>query len=763
MAEWLARMLRPEGAAYNDVALRIGTPWSDPTLLLVGLVLGAAWLWSLRGAASLSGARRMGLAALRLLSALVLLGLLLRPGIELRTVSDVPTRVVVLMDASRSMALPYEASTRLSAAQAHWQRLLPELKDRSSIRLQYYSFGEQARYHSDPAEANPPEATGRRTDLGAAIREVKDASSTPLGAVVLYSDGDDTEGLNLQSAQGLGAAVGAPVYSFGFPEGASPPDLAIESVRADDFAFVHNRLRVELRLRRTGLAVARVPVTLRDGNEVLQTREAVFAGDEANVEFSFVPRRMGKHIYHVSVPVQAQEKIAANNARSFVVKVIRDRIRVLHVVGRPSWDERFLREHLKSNPSVDLVSFFILRSTTDLQRADQDELALIPFPVNELFTRELASFDVLIYQNFDYRPYRMAPYLNNIRQYILDGGSFLMVGGDQSFDHGGYAYTPLNDLLPVRLRGAATWDPAPFVPRRSAVGRTHPILEVQAPGAAGDPFRSLPALQGANVMAGLAPGAEALLVHPSLPGNPPVVAIREAGRGRTMAVATDSTWRWRFEDVGRGGDGAAYRRFWRNTLRWLIRDPDLGRVRIHLDASAVTVGDPIQAEVEALGTDYRGAPEVPVALRWVDLDGQELGRVAGRTQASGRFRGQFVPDRPGRYLLRAEADFGAGADGSGQALGGRAVVEEPVIVRAVDRERARVRPRPELLSALSAQSGGRFTAIDAPPPEIRPEGVRRVNVHETRVLPLWSTAAAIALLVAVLSLEWVMRRRWGAR
>ena len=113
-------------------------------------------------------------------------------------------------------------------------------------------------------------------------------------------------------------------------------------------------------------------------------------------------------------PVQAGEVVDSNNSKSIVLKVIRDRIRVLQVAGRPSWDERFIRELLKRNPNVDLISFFILRSPTDQHKAPQDELALIPFPVNDLFNSELPTFDVVIYQNFNYRPYRMAHYLINV-------------------------------------------------------------------------------------------------------------------------------------------------------------------------------------------------------------------------------------------------------------------------------------------------------------------------------------------------------------
>ena len=125
--------------------------------------------------------------------------------------------------------------------------------------------------------------------------------------------------------------------------------------------------------------------------------------------------------------------------------------------GRPSWDERFLRRVLKSDPNIDLISFFILRTPTDVSEARNDELSLIPFPVDELFTQALSSFDLVIFQNFDYRPYdtsffRFSHYLNNLQKFAAEqGGGFMMIGGDISFSQGGYDGTAIEDILPVNL------------------------------------------------------------------------------------------------------------------------------------------------------------------------------------------------------------------------------------------------------------------------------------------------------------------------
>ncbi len=126
-------------------------------------------------------------------------------------------------------------------------------------------------------------------------------------------------------------------------------------------------------------------------------------------------------------------------------------MRVLHLCGRPSWDQRFLRAMLRRDPNVDLVSFFILRTETDEQPWNRDELSLIPFPTFEIFEEQLRSFDLVIFQNFNFAPYGVEPFLPGVRDYVEEGGAIAMIGGDLSFASGGYGLTALRDVLPVEL------------------------------------------------------------------------------------------------------------------------------------------------------------------------------------------------------------------------------------------------------------------------------------------------------------------------
>jgi hypothetical protein len=172
------------------------------------------------------------------------------------------------------------------------------------------------------------------------------------------------------------------------------------------------------------------------------------------VDLMVTLERAGSRILDVSLVSPPGDTIPENDRRLVTFDVARERVRVLHVAGRPTDDVRALREWLKSDASVDVVAFFILRTPTDNPHADQQDLALIPFPVDELFSEDLPTFDAVVLQDFDAQPYGLEKHLPALARYVRGGGGLIMVGGPNSFIGGGYADTPLGNavgVLPVAL------------------------------------------------------------------------------------------------------------------------------------------------------------------------------------------------------------------------------------------------------------------------------------------------------------------------
>ncbi|MBM4281308.1 MAG: hypothetical protein FJ137_11305 [Deltaproteobacteria bacterium] len=773
---------------FNDWDIVATSAWPAwvHALAVVAVVFALALSWTSTRGAPLR--LRLGLLSLRAVLGALLVCLLLQPGRRLLATSRQPDRVVVAVDTSASMAVGEGNQQRVRRAATAALAVIDDVTQREPpFAPEVWLFDDtlkkagvdDLRALADGARPAQGPATRVALPLEAVI-EADGGARAPLGGVVVVSDGGDTTGLPVALTTDLreraarlgGSDPPAPLHAVVVGADASFQDVVVDRVVADEFAFVRNPMTVEVTLRQRGYGDQAVPVTLAEDGVLVAKNEVSFAG-EATVKttFTLTPQRSGKHLYTVQAAVLAGEAIAENNRADFTVKLIRDRIRVLQVTGRPSWDERFVRRLLKENPSVDLISFFILRSTTDISGAHNSEMSLIPFPTRELFTEQLGTFDVVIFQDFNYRPYQMGIYLQNVADYVKNGGGFLMLGGDLSFSEGDYDGSPVADVLPIRLRpGHGHTDVEDFVPVVTDAGRRHPVTDiggvVDTGAGNGNPFAALPPLQGLNLSAGLQPDAVALLTHPAQNddngASQPVIAVRDVGRGRSVAITTDTLWHWALPQAanGRGSPSDAHRRLLANTLRWLIRDPELSHVKLTLDAPGdiargVEPGAPVTAEIRAFDARYDAEPGAKVRLTLQPLDTAGARQapvvVQGETGADGTFRAPLHPQGPGAWRVRVEVEK------AGQAIG---FDEDVFVVRAASLERLYGEARPELLAALAAAGGGQAVDVDDV------EGLPfvdhgRVRVHRQKTEPLWNRPAALALVALIAAVEWWWRRRRG--
>ena len=758
--EWLAGTSGDAGAAFNDWRVAVGARLPHGMVPL--LVVGAAVALALSAFSTLRARRGHAavLVALRAAALGACLAVALQPTLELRQIVRVPNRVAILVDTSRSMDVrpPDGGSSRAERAAALLNRTSATRAawEREGHRVDVYTFGEglfPATMDSLRAET-PADATR----IGEALAELGARyAGHDLGAVVVISDGIDTGriGKGPLDAQTRAAieALNAPVHTVGIGEGALR-DLSVAAVLADELAFVRTPVSIEAIVRQSGLSDRQVDVTLtRDGRPVA-SRAVVLRGasSEEKISFDWVPDAPGTYVFQIGTPVLQGEALATNNAQLFTVKVIRDRVRVLHVCGRPSWDERFLRAMLRRDPNVDLVSFFILRTETDEQPWNRNEMSLIPFPTYEIFEDQLHSFDLVIFQNFNYGPYGVEPYLSGLRDYVDAGGALAMVGGDLSFGAGGYADTPLKDVLPVEVPRSDAMTADAYKPKLTTEGRVHPITSLLL-----DPrdnelrWNKLPALEGLNPIHKLRPGAVPLLAHPTQrgpDGKPaPVLVVGEPGKGRSLALLTDTAWHWGFVAAGEGDDGRAFQRFWENAIRWLVRDPALTLLRIDLDRVEYRRNQSPSVRVRSMHPDYTPARDVPVSLS-VSAD-KELRRLEVVTDAQGESHVELGALPPGAYHLTAKA-----------TLDGRAVTEDRTfVVRAEGRELEDVVARDGVLRAIAEASNGSYRASSLDGVTI-PDS-REVRVGRQKQVPVWSHPVLLLLVLGLLLGEWALRRRSG--
>ncbi len=751
----------------GDAALSLAAPGGIGLVAIVGALAIVLLALSLREARSeLASGRRAALLALRVLGILGGVLLALQP-IWLEPRVDVtPGRLAILFDASRSMGVGDGEQSRASEARAVARRWA---REGQVPQVSTFVFDEDVRPGDLATLARTYATDGERTSLLEAVKALAEGDRQgELGAVVVVSDGADTGGDTARSGdsadellQSLGA-LGVRVHTV-LTEGPElERDDAVLSVEADPVVFLRQPFEIAAKVRCLGCGSSSLAVTLWRGDQVQEQRDVELddAG-EGTVRFSVTETRLGRRVFRVTVPRDPEDQIAENNARPALVRVARDRLRVLLVAGRPSWDVRFLRAFLKRDPSIDLVSFFILRANSDLTMADASEMALIPFPTDELFREHLGSFDLVIFQNFNYGPYRMAPYLGRVRDYVRRGGAFAMIGGDVSFAAGGYAGTPVAEILPVELRsvaqGGSDVTTETFQPAMDPMHRGHPLLAFSAdPQSNADLWGSLSPVIGMNMVAGLRENARPLMRHPTRrlsSGEPlPLLVVGESGEGRTLALMTDTAWRWGIATAGRTGDASTYARFWDRALRWLSRDPALEPTRVTTDRERYGPGARVKVHARLRTDRYEPRSGLPVRVVLVDDADETVGEALATTDRDGVLETSLEgPASPGafRAVVREAA--------SPTLLG-----EEPFLVEAAGDELTDPRPSAELLAQLASETGGTSYRA-AGVPALRDIDTRRERSLGYATLAPFASPWFVVPLLLLWVADWLLRRRAGLR
>ena len=659
-----------------------------------------------------------------------------------------PGRTVVLVDSSRSMGIEAQGQSRGEVA----MRAVSSLGEGVDV----FSFGTTLR----PGPPSVWDDAG--TDIGGALEGVTDRYlGQQLRSVVLLTDGIDRGGLRGDGSGSLSDRVPVlpgPLTVVQVGEALGGVDHAVTDIRTGGFAFLRTPFALTAVVE--GQPGHDLPVTLRREGRLVDTQRVTLDGDgRAEVRFEVIPNAVGRFVWEVSIPDEVADSIPGNNSHAVVVRVVRDRTRVLQVCGSPSYDQKFLRLFLKEDPSVDLVSFFILRTHDDFAAGwNPQELSLIAFPYERLFTEQLETFDVVIFQNFDFKPYfERDPngLLSNIVRFVRDGGAFVMVGGDRSFDLGEYADTPIAGILPVRLGvGATAVSEVPFKPVLAEGGHQHPVTRIA--GSLEDSalaWSRLPELDGMNRNRGLVEGAAALLEHPSVTtgGGPmPVLSVREVGEGRTMALMTDASWRWSFSEAGTGRGNQSYLRFWKGALRWLVADPDDRRMVTQPSAENVLLGESMRIKTVVRDAGFNPVVGARVSGVVASPDGNEV-PIEGVTDEMGIAVSTVTPKVQGAHRVRLVSED-------------RGAAETVFSVVTRDPELAEVSPDAVFLERL-AEAYGERGVYRQPGESIDPivdETAQRV-VDEQRTVSL-SSMPVLALFMGLFAgLAWWIRRRHGGR
>ena len=247
-----------------------------------------------------------------------------------------------------------------------------------------------------------------------------------------------------------------------------------------EFAFRGRELKLELTVQAYGLKGKTLPLYFNRGKNLITSRSISVNADpfEQKITFSFMPKKSAPTAFRCRFPSNPGSRSRKTTTRNLSSTCNGTRF-AFYFFRFSAWNYRFLRMALKQDPLIELVSFVFLPTPTDSVDVPENQLSLIPFPIDDIFLGELKNFDVVIFDDFSHRAYFNPVYLDRVKEFVRDGGALAMFGGARAFDSGGYAESGLKDVLPVELDGKGRYETQGTVnPVLTASGKAHPVTRL---------------------------------------------------------------------------------------------------------------------------------------------------------------------------------------------------------------------------------------------------------------------------------------------
>lgn len=704
----------------------------------LGLILVILQYLLIRG--KLGRSRALAISFLRMGVFLPLISFFLNPTFVERKVHKAMSTLAILLDTSQSMGISPAEGKRSRFDEARsvllngQSPLLKSLAERFEVRL--YTLGDSLK-PVEGRELASLKPGGERGDLTGALTSLGGENSL----VLLFSDGN----VKLDNRSSTGPTLLA--YPVGDPK--DYKDILIKAVKAPALAFRGRQTGIDVIIKTYGYKDLTIPVLLKDGNRLITAKSVRIKESPAEItaSLSFTPEEVGHHSFSVSIAPQFGESLTSNNTVNFSLKVVRDKIRILMASGNPSLSYRFMRMAFKNDPSIDLLSFIILRTPSDIINVPLQEQSLIPFPVETLFSKELKNFDLVIFDNFPFSLYISSNHLQSLREFVKEGGGFAVIGGPNLSNAGGYGIGLIGDVLPVRFTGTENY-------RRNLVagvklsraGTTHPLTQLSLDKEENiHLWQEMPALDGLNLLE--TKGSGTVLLESSDGTSRPVLVLGNYGKGRVLSLATDYSWKWYMGMVGRGQGNWAYFKLMERMARWLTKDPSLEPLEIILPERAGLIGQEREIRIKVREEDF-SSRKGAVSLSVLNPDGARVEAKLRKTGPSGEYLASFLPEKAGAYRVKIETPSGS--------------LEESVMIAGTleDFDGA---PDIERLRMASTSTGGKLLSkTDDLLKEIETYSRKDEKTFvEERHIPLWGTLYILILIVALLSTEWYLRRRWG--
>ena len=562
-------------------------PWT--LLAVVGAIAIVALI--------LAVARGLNGWALRGLAMAVVIAALSGPSVQQEDRAPLSDIVVMLEDTSASQRLADRAEQTTNAADA----LAAQIEARPNTELRRVTV----------PDGVDDEGTLLMTALGEALAEEPRAR---IAGILAVSDG------RIHDAD-LPIDLPAPMHLL-MTGKEDDWDRRLSIRNAPAFAIIGESVTLTLRIDDMGAApqenaLAQLDISV-DGEPAQTFRVPV--GEDIDLPVT-LPHG-GRNVIRFSVPMAEGELTDRNNSALIQMNGVRDRLRVLLVSGEPHPGGRTWRNLLKSDSSVDLVHFTILRPPEKQDGVPVDELSLIAFPTRELFMDKIEDFDLIIFDRYKRRGILPSLYLENVANYVRNGGAVLVAAGPDFAGADSIYRSPLGSVLPASPTARVI--DAPYLPKVSELGQRHPVTaDLPERGDWGRWLRQVDVTdpQGSVVMTGV--------------DDRPLLTLNRVGEGRVALLSSDQIWLWNRGYEGGGPQLELLRRL----AHWMMKEPEL-------EEEALTA----TAEGQTMRITRRTLEDSVPPVTITGPDGETSELTLDET-APGQFEGVFEGPEIGLYRL----------------------------------------------------------------------------------------------------------------
>jgi uncharacterized membrane protein len=723
----------------------------------LGIVVFGATLISYRGVKARGRTRdRIVLGVLRLATLALILFCLFRPVLVVKAAVPQQNFLGILLDDSRSMQITdWGSAPRSAFVQKEFltpdRALIKALSDRFVVRT--FRFSTNA---SRLVSNTDLTFSGSQTRLSTALDTARqELAGLPVAGLVLVSDGADTTDAALtESLLGLKAA-GLPVFTVGVGRETLTRDIQIDRVNTPRSVLKGTSLLIDVVITQSGYAGQTVAVDVEDEGRIVGSQQVKLPDDggPAAVRVRATAADAGPRVFRFRVAPLSGELVTQNNAREALINVRDGREKILYYEGEPRFEMKFIRRAVADDKNLQLVA---------LQRtADNKYLRLAVDTPDELIggfpkTRE----ELFAYRGLVLGSIEAGAFTGDQLRMIADfvdrrGGGLLMLGGARAFSEGGYAGTPVAEVLPVVLE--RTREDAPRVTRLKVVptraGNAHAVTQIAAgESASAARWAELPGVITLNPLTAVKPGATVLLNGTDERGrNQVVLASQRYGRGKALAFAVQDSWMWQMHASVTVED-QTHENYWRQLLRWLV-DGVPGPVEVQSTSERVEPGDTVTLDATVVDPTFVELNDARVVARVTRPGGDAIDVPMQWTgERGGQYRGTFVAADLGHYDAKVDASRAGKIIGAGvthlRAAPGDAEYFDATMHAA-------------RLKRIADETGGRFYTTETVaglPEDVRYAG-RGVTTVEER--ELWHMPIVLIALVGLICAEWGYRRAVG--